>query len=534
MSNSFWKSLPIRTGFSISLGAILLTLLLSFFFYNRTYQEQLAAENRQLQQLVATVENSAAIAAYLDNKEMAQEVVRGLESNDIVSGVLLNSSTGMKVSSGVIDEKQLNSLRHFPLASPFLPGDKSGEILIHPNQQYIEHQAGRVALVNVLTMAALSLALVVMVIVVMLKQLTQPLKNLAESLHGIEPGSAERLACPRGHEEDEICQLVQDTNFLLNAMQNTLEGERRLRLYAETLEKRFRLIFENASCGIALVNPQGKIVLFNPSFQNIAGEVPGVDLQHDANFFDIFENPDSVREVVHQAQASGLPLNSDLKLLCPNTGQPRWMHGLFSSVKDEYGSLLVEGILYDISERAEREQQALFEAERDPLTQLYNRRAGERHIKDALQVARVKNAGCALMLIDLDRFKPINDTFGHDAGDKVLVTVAQRLRHTLRKNDVVIRWGGDEFLIMVLEGSDANSAGIVAEKILQHLGEDIDIGEGRCEHVGASIGIALYPSHGMMPAELIEYADRAMYQAKQRGRNGFIIYADEQTETPPE
>lgn len=523
MSSNFWKSISIRTGFNILLGASLLTVALSWYFYNRTFSEQLAASDHQIKQLVATVESSAAVAAYLDNQELALEVVRGLTSNDSVARAELRSATGMQVESGAPAAPETQ--RRFALASPFIAEESIGEILIQPNQAAIEQRARQAANVHVLTMAAHSLALVVLVIVLVHLQLTRHLRSLAETLHEIEPGSERRLPCPKRHEHDEVGLLIRDTNTLLAATQNTLEGERRLRIYAESLEKRFRLIFEKASCGIALMNPQGKLMLYNPSFAQIMRIEP--DSIANVTFPDLFADAADVRSLLQRATHSRNPINSDLNLSTNASSDNSCLHVLFSSVSDEQDNLLVECILYDISERAQREQQTLFEAERDTLTQLFNRRAGERRIQEALKRARADSTQCAVMLIDLDRFKPINDTYGHDAGDKVLVAVADRLRHSLRKSDIIIRWGGDEFLILILEGNDTLAASVVAEKILEGLRQDIDLGAGRRDSIGASIGIALYPDHGQQSQELITHADQAMYQVKQSGRNGFAYYNSE-------
>ena len=272
VSSKIWKTLPFRAGTSIALGASLLTILLSSFFYNRTYQGELLAADHSLAQLVATVENSAAIAAYLDNKELAAEVTRGLARNDIVSGVSLVSVTGMTVASGDLKSETELRLRHFPLASPFTPTDRVGEITIEPNQVFIEGNARQAALVHVLTMAAHSLIIVGLVIFLVHRQLTQPLKSLAHDLHGIEPGSDRRLHCPKRHKDDEIGILVNDTNQLLKSVQVTLDQERRLRSEVESLGRKYRLIFENASGGIVLTDQQGGYSCSTPPLSRLSDQ----------------------------------------------------------------------------------------------------------------------------------------------------------------------------------------------------------------------------------------------------------------------
>lgn len=515
-------SLSLRSGLLIFAVAVVLTVVLSGIVYKLVFDDQLTLADRQLGQLVDTVENSAAVAAYLDNQELATEVVRGLASNDIVAAASLQSQSGMRVVAGDVSVFSEARQRYFELASPFMPDESSGRLSLQPNQRLIEANARQVALVYVASLAAHSLLLTIVAIALVRWQLARPLNKLAERLHQIEPGSENRMPVLKGHSHDEVGQLVTDINGLLEATQLTLEGERRLRQYVEAVEKRLRLIFDHASSGIALISQDGQILMSNPSFNRIMSledqALPG------ASFVHLFDDASRVRELLDHAVQDRAPISEDLQLSGTRADAARWLHALFSSVSDEQGNLLIECILYDVSERTRREQQTRQEAERDPLTQLYNRRAGERELQSALEHARSHQLTCALMLVDLDRFKPINDTYGHDAGDRVLKTIADRLVRSLRKQDIVIRWGGDEFVVLVYPGQDIDAVPIVAAKILQQLAKPIELGGGRSDSVGASIGIALYPQHSQSLGDLIARADKAMYQVKENGRNHYVIY----------
>jgi diguanylate cyclase (GGDEF)-like protein/PAS domain S-box-containing protein len=533
MRNSIRKNLALRTGALIALGALLFSVLLSYFFFNQTYHEELITADKRLQQLVATVESSAAIAAYLDNPELAAEVTRGLVKNDVVAGLVLMSETGMREMSGeALLESELASsnetaLHRFPLASPFEPTERVGQIVVKTNRAFIESTARHAAAVHVLTMLAHSLAVAGLVIVLVYRQLTRPLKSLADKLHVIEPGSDKRLQRPRGHEDDEIGQLVDDTNHLLESVQTNLDRERGLRIEVESLGRRFRLIFENASGGIALSDQEGQLQLFNSAFKHIVGEQRIKRLtSQEVNLPDLFEDTAAVHDALQGAPHSKTPIALDLKLFSYETHPACWLHSLFSSVHDEAGGLLIEWIVYDVSERAKREQQALFEAERDPLTHLFSRRAGKRRIMDALDKARAAGRHCALCLIDLDCFKSINDLYGHEAGDNVLIEVAQRLSDCLRSEDVIIRWGGDELVVLVTQGHGGFDIIAVAERLLSSFGKAINLGKGHYKRIGASIGVALFPEHGETLSDLLDRADSVMYRAKKEGGYGFVVYDD--------
>lgn len=192
-------------------------------------------------------------------------------------------------------------------------------------------------------------------------------------------------------------------------------------------------------------------------------------------------------------------------------------------------SMLLLGIVVAVvvvrrTQLANRERERL--ATHDVLTGLPNRLLMNDRIEQALGRARHSGRLAALLFIDLDRFKIVNDTLGHKAGDELLLQVACRLRQCIRSGDTVARLGGDEFVVMIEDAQTAADATVVAEKILQSLGAVMHIG-GHEVYAGASIGIALYPEHGRDVQELLRRADTAMYHAKERGRNSYQIYTPE-------
>jgi diguanylate cyclase (GGDEF)-like protein/PAS domain S-box-containing protein len=455
------------------------------------------------------------------------EVIRGLVKNDIVAGARLVNQTGIPKEQGNMQIDDRIHLHHFTLYAPFSPQEQVGELQIKPNRVYIERLARQAARVHVGTLIAHSLAITGLVIFLVNRLLTKPLTILARELHLIRPGSGERLTCPSQHEDDEIGQLVYDSNSLLDSVQNTLERERKLRDEVESLGRRFRLIFENASSGILLVDNQGRLHLFNPAFAHIIGPELMQQLTHsDGRLFSwLFEDEEKANNAMLETLRGHGPITVDLKLrTSSNNSKARMLHCLFSKVTDEESNPLIECIANDISERALREQRIRFEAEHDPLTKLLNRRAGKRCMVTLMEQSLQLNNRCAILLIDLDRFKAINDTHGHEVGDLVLIEVANRLLDTLRREDLVIRWGGDEFLVMLQQGHGSLKVDPVASKVIQRLCEEIDLGEDRLACVGASIGIALFPDHSSNMEHLVELADSAMYRVKQHGRGGYCVH----------
>jgi diguanylate cyclase (GGDEF)-like protein len=184
----------------------------------------------------------------------------------------------------------------------------------------------------------------------------------------------------------------------------------------------------------------------------------------------------------------------------------------------------VIGTAMDITERKRTEKLMQQAAQHDSLTGLPNRTLLYEYCSHILAMSARSHEPGAVIFIDLDRFKPINDMYGHDIGDKVLQAVARRLLACSRKEDIVSRLGGDEFIVVLPRISSAGDAGIVARHMLQAIGEPISIGTLRLS-ISPSIGISLFPEHATDLELLIRCADMAMYAAKKGGRNSFRIYS---------
>jgi diguanylate cyclase (GGDEF)-like protein/PAS domain S-box-containing protein len=189
------------------------------------------------------------------------------------------------------------------------------------------------------------------------------------------------------------------------------------------------------------------------------------------------------------------------------------------------GSFLgYRGVGRDITEIALARERIASLAYSDPLTGLANRASLGPSLEQAVQRARRKNAKLAVVFLDLDGFKEINDAFGHDAGDALLVEVGRRLRAHLRAGDLVVRFGGDEFLVVLEELQDLAPIEAVSRKLLAAMTQPYRLAGGEAR-VTASIGISVYPDDAADGATLMKHADTAMYAAKQSGKNTFRFYA---------
>ncbi|WP_426453493.1 EAL domain-containing protein [Paenibacillus sp. S-38] len=195
----------------------------------------------------------------------------------------------------------------------------------------------------------------------------------------------------------------------------------------------------------------------------------------------------------------------------------------------EYGKPVFTVFVRDITERQKAEEHIRQLALRDPLTGLFNRSYLQEKLSSAIARAEVGPGHLGVMFLDLDGFKTINDTFGHDCGDMLLQEVGERLLHCVREEDLVSRQGGDEFIVM-LTGITPGTASRIAVRMIEALAEPFTYA-GRVMSVTPSIGIALYPSAGGSAHMLVKHADAAMYHAKQNGKNNFQFYTPEMAES---
>jgi len=185
-----------------------------------------------------------------------------------------------------------------------------------------------------------------------------------------------------------------------------------------------------------------------------------------------------------------------------------------------------------LAETTKQGQEALHASLHDPLTGLPNRALFNDRLEHGLAQARRHGYPLALMFVDLDNFKTINDTYGHETGDEVLQTIAARLKENTRDDDTVCRHGGDEFLYVLMDIQDERDLDLIAQKIIQTVQSPIDIVVRDVIvrlNINASIGVSMFPKHGASAIELIDSADQAMYEAK-RNKTGFSVAVD--TPTP--
>lgn len=293
-------------------------------------------------------------------------------------------------------------------------------------------------------------------------------------------------------------------------------------------EARFRNTLEYAPIGIAVVSLGGQFIQVNRVLCDIVGysreELKKLSFQS-------ITHPDDLSLDLANAKrllAGEISSYQMEKRYIRKDGQAVWVQLTGTVLRDARNEpLYFIAQVEDITERKRSQEQIRQLAYYDTLTGLANRRLMLDRLEHALDQARRFQRSLAIMYLDLDRFKQINDTLGHDVGDELLKAVASRLNACVRHGDTVTRQGGDEFVIVLPEVAHAHDAAQVAEKVLATLARPVVVGPHEI-HVTTSIGIAVYPVNGTDDMlELMKKADKAMYMAKEAGRNQYRFYPAE-------
>ena len=311
-------------------------------------------------------------------------------------------------------------------------------------------------------------------------------------------------------------------------------GSYRSKLEMENISRNYELILDAAANGICGLDKRRKINYINPAALEMLD----------------FERSEIIGRPYHEVFRLSMPNTEKFDLdCCPffeNSDNQTSLHydeirllrndgtsfpADFRSTPIVQGNQLAGAVLVfqDITERQQAAELIRFMANHDSLTSLPNRNYFRKRLPQAISLTKRYGRQLFLLFIDLDRFKPINDTYGHGVGDMVLVEVARRLTSMLRASDSVCRLGGDEFVILLESTDTFEGAEKVAGKTIDLLNEPIEVDDHIC-YIGASVGISVFPNDSQDAETMLRHGDIAMYQAKKKGRNCWVLYQEEKEE----
>lgn len=298
----------------------------------------------------------------------------------------------------------------------------------------------------------------------------------------------------------------------------------------DKMRRNYELILHAAANGICQIDANLNVNFINPAGLRLLGykesEVIGRDYKE---FFELSMPGSSPLDLDtmllgDEQGVAGTFHYEQLRMLRKDgTSFPVDFHASPIIDKKKSGGWVIQ--FQDITEKEEAAELIRHMANHDSLTNLPNRNYFRKRLPQAISLAKRHDRILCLLFIDLDRFKPINDTFGHNVGDLVLQVVAQRLTAMLRSSDSVCRLGGDEFVILLESTNDSIGAENVAAKAIEVLNEPIEVENHVC-YIGASIGISIYPEDCEDAETMLRQADIAMYHAKKKGRNCYSLYRD--------
>lgn len=312
--------------------------------------------------------------------------------------------------------------------------------------------------------------------------------------------------------------LIEKNKFYLISFEDVTEH----RILQQHLKQKAK-VFEHTAEGIVITDLEHNILSVNDAFTTITGyskeeaigNTPSMlrSDRHDNDFYDSLW-----ADVLNKGIWKGEIWNKKKD----GTIYPEWI--TISPIYDDNNKIIqYVGVFSDFSLIKEQQQLLKKMAHSDSLTSLPNRTAFYEQLEFSIKSHKRKKQSLAVMFVDLDHFKEVNDEYGHDSGDRVLIQVSNRLKNACRESDSVARLGGDEFIIALYDIKSNEDLEKLAANILDKLNDTIEV-DGNKHHLGASIGISIYPQNAKTTQELIKTADIAMYKAKSNGKHCYKIF----------
>ncbi len=497
-----------------------ITLIYSYY-YSKSQVESLSADI--VQSLVQTVLPSVQIACFVNDDKLAKELAKGLLSNELISKVSILDSNGSELSDAVKgnlpEAESTLTMESRQVFSPFDKTEPVGEIKVWLNQQQLTLQTRRIWYMAFYPLFIQTLSISFALIIAAWLIMRPKSRQLMEQIASVNIDQGDKLSCPKSERRSEIGVLIAYINRLIERMYNILKNERQLRELQAIEHKRFQSIFDNSQTGIFLANRQAEILSLNRACQQL-----GIYNENSATASqDFFHNlaPNDIKLRNQIANSFDKLEEFTFEFCLPNKRSQgnRWYQISLTPIDANS----IQGVINDVTTFKSESLIAYNMARTDSLTNLGNRMGLDDELSQRLSSERSGQHSLTLMMIDLDRFKQVNDTLGHHAGDEVLTHIANRLRAAVRDIDYVARHGGDEFTILLNDMEPPQST-LIAARLIASLNQKIVLKDGNITSVGASIGIAYVPKGFKIDSrEIVKKADEAMYYIKKSGRNDFSL-----------
>jgi diguanylate cyclase (GGDEF)-like protein/PAS domain S-box-containing protein len=516
-------------GFFVA-GSILLVIDLNS--YRQLVEDDLLATASLLAHHSATIVEN-------DNKTEADSNLESLHSQKAISSACIYHI--IKPQSGSI--QQIKTLASFPNKTTTCPtANPGGQYIISPgfwsnieiyqpitvNNQIIGYVYINKSLQTLTNRLQQSLLLTILILILVLsvsyrlaglfsRLIASPITDLGSTAETVAITKNYSLRAQK-NSQDEIGNMVDSFNGMLSVIE---QNHRKLR----ESEEKFRLISASSKAGIFQIDPNGKNLYVNKEMLAICGlEEDEFSLKR---LLTIVHTNDTrmIQSKFDFMTAEHKSINIDCRLVV--TEETLWVTGHVDPLTDNQGQLIgYLGTVNDISDEKDAQLQLEKLAFYDTLTGLANRRLFRNRLEHVIHNLGREENKLGLILLDLDHFKNVNDTLGHDSGDTLLTIIAERLQECVRSSDTVARLGGDEFAIILPSISGSLAISHVAEKILSTVKKTVTLHETEI-HITVSLGIAMAPDDGHDAETVIKHADMALYRAKDLGRDNFYFFTNE-------
>ncbi|VAX09181.1 diguanylate cyclase/phosphodiesterase (GGDEF & EAL domains) with PAS/PAC sensor(s) [hydrothermal vent metagenome] len=520
--------------------SLIVGLMLSLFIWNSS-KLTLNSQKEQLKQYIddqADILSVALVSGLANNdQDLLNEIVKRLRNNpNIIYLIVYDNQQQVKAafspehhpykhtynSQGILDKNAVDLT--LPLEQK---GISLGEVHLGYSIKNLIEKTRITKMINI-GIALSGLLITILLTALLSFYITRGLRWLEAGARAMEKNDLQ-FRIPL-NSRDEIGNVARSFNALAEHLQQASKKLNSEYSLLESEKHRMETLLNSVNAVVLEMDPHSKDFLY---VSQEAETLLGYSCQQwlETGFWEHHLHPDDTDWVIstinEQLSETG-DFSLDYRLRHCN-GEYIWIRSIHSLSYDPDMQLHYRGLFLDITQEKKSEQRILYLANHDSLTGLHNRNHFQEQLTHQINYAVRFNLESTLLFIDLDQFKYINDTLGHQSGDKCLITAAQTLQASLREVDIIGRLGGDEFGI-ILPRTDENGALKVAHNLLENLAKQTLFPDKLSVTLSASIGITLFPTHSDSPSELLAQADAAMYTAKRDGRNRAHVYSDQDKE----
>ncbi len=472
------------------------------------------------------------------NNDGSYSRIKAKDSSSIIiaeSAAYLNRKYGdfINIDQTQQSEISINQERYFLQVTPFQDGYGVDWmiVVVVPEADFV----GQIRQNTVITGLLIVTAIVITIIfnIFLVRRINQPVKQLSQYTHLVGNERWEGIKSLNSWilEIDSLgesfMKMGEKLRILLQNLKDEIEERKIIETNLRESEDRYRALLENIPTGVFRTSLEGNILAAN----NIIFEMFGYEFNQRDQFTNILSHyiyQETRQEILTLIKQNGFIKNYEVEFVKVN-GEPFWGSITTKLIKDDQGMPILDSIIEDITDRKLANDKLQYIATHDHLTKMPNRVLFEDRLHHAIDLANRNKNMVAVLIIDLDNFKMVNDAFGHKNGDRLLSLIGKRILSCLRCSDTVSRFGGDEFTV-ILEGiKQPEDSILIIEKILTAVSEPVILNNAEV-FVTCSIGVSTYPADGQTVDELIQNADHSLYVVKDDGKNSFQFYSSEMKE----